>query len=336
LGLEHLDPGNLTVARFGSEVAPIGEKLIMKKGDVLFGKRRAYQKKVAIAPFDGIFSAHGMVLRPKEQIINKDFFPLFISSDYFLDAAIKISVGSLSPTINWSVLKELEFELPSISQQQQLSKILWAAIEAKNAYKTLLLLTEQLVKSQFVEMFGDPAINPNGFSIVNLEDIAEIVSGVAKGRKLPKEQIIQVPYMRVANVKDGSIDLSEIKLIDATMSELGRYRLIADDVLMTEGGDPDKLGRGAIWKNEIEDCIHQNHIFRVRLNQKTITPVFFAEYLKQQYTKAYFLSCSKQTTGIASINMTQLKATPTILPPLDLQHRFADFVRQTDKLKFAA
>ena len=102
LGLEHLDSGCLQVTRFGSEVAPIGEKLIMKKGDVLFGKRRAYQKKVAIAPFDGIFSAHGMVLRPNENIINKEFFPFFISSDYFLDAAIKISVGSLSPTINWS------------------------------------------------------------------------------------------------------------------------------------------------------------------------------------------------------------------------------------------
>lgn len=95
LGLEHLDSGSLKVARFGSEVAPIGEKLVMHKGDVLFGKRRAYQKKVAIAPFDGIFSAHGMVLRPREDVIDKSFFPLFISSDYFLDAAIKISVGSV-------------------------------------------------------------------------------------------------------------------------------------------------------------------------------------------------------------------------------------------------
>ena len=84
LGLEHLDPRTLKVSRFGSEVAPIGEKLIMKKGDVLFGKRRAYQKKVAIAPFDGIFSAHGMVLRPKTDVIDPGFFPLFISSDYFL------------------------------------------------------------------------------------------------------------------------------------------------------------------------------------------------------------------------------------------------------------
>ena len=87
IGLEHLDSGTLTVSRWGSDIAPIGEKLVMKKGDVLFGKRRAYQKKVGIAPFDGIFSAHGMVLRPREEVITKEYFPLFISSDYFLNEA---------------------------------------------------------------------------------------------------------------------------------------------------------------------------------------------------------------------------------------------------------
>ncbi|NCB44254.1 MAG: restriction endonuclease subunit S, partial [Clostridia bacterium] len=154
LGLENLDSCCLQVTRFGSDVAPIGEKLIMKKGDVLFGKRRAYQKKVAIAPFDGIFSAHGMVLRPKEKVVTKEFFPFFISSDYFLDAAIKISVGSLSPTINWSSLKELEFNLPDICEQKKLVGILCAANETKEAYKSLLSITDELVKSQFIEMFG--------------------------------------------------------------------------------------------------------------------------------------------------------------------------------------
>lgn len=155
IGLEHLDPGSLKVVRYGSEVAPTGEKLLMKKGDVLFGKRRAYQKKVGIAPFDGIFSAHGMVLRPKENVIDKDFFPFFISSDYFLDAAIKISVGSLSPTINWKDLKELEFELPSMEKQRELAQILWAAEETKQSYKSLLQKTDDLVKAKFEEMFGN-------------------------------------------------------------------------------------------------------------------------------------------------------------------------------------
>ena len=153
IGLEHLDSGTLTVSRWGSEVAPIGEKLLMKKGDVLFGKRRAYQKKVGIAPFDGIFSAHGMVLRPREEIITKEYFPLFISSDYFLNEAIRISVGSLSPTVNWKDLKDLTFNIPTIEEQRRITPLVWAAIKAKNAYKTLIQRTDDLVKSQFIEMF---------------------------------------------------------------------------------------------------------------------------------------------------------------------------------------
>ena len=170
IGLEHLDNDSLSVKRYGADVAPIGEKLIMKKGDVLFGKRRAYQKKVAIAPFDGIFSAHGMVLRPKENVIDKDFFPLFISSDYFLDAAIKISVGSLSPTINWKDLKELEFNLPPIEEQRSISKILWSINDTIEAYKKLTALTDELVKAKFVEMFGD-------VEKIQLEQIAIITMG---------------------------------------------------------------------------------------------------------------------------------------------------------------
>ncbi len=164
LGLEHLDSGTLKVTRFGSEIAPIGEKLVMHKGDVLFGKRRAYQKKVAIAPFDGIFSAHGMVLRPKEDVIDKDFFPLFISSDYFLDAAIKISVGSLSPTINWRDLKELEFELPDMDTQRKLAEVLWSINDTIEAYKRLISATDELVKSQFIVMFGEPKNSPDAVS----------------------------------------------------------------------------------------------------------------------------------------------------------------------------
>ncbi|WP_302401236.1 restriction endonuclease subunit S [Neglectibacter timonensis] len=182
LGLEHLDSGTLKVTRFGSEVAPIGEKLVMHKGDVLFGKRRAYQKKVAIAPFDGIFSAHGMVLRPKENVIDKDFFPLFISSDYFLDAAIKISVGSLSPTINWRDLKELEFELPDMDSQRKLAEVLWSINDTMEAYKKLISATDELVKSQFMEQFGDPKNNQKGLPVLSIGQF-----GKAKGgKRLPK------------------------------------------------------------------------------------------------------------------------------------------------------
>lgn len=176
LGLEHLDPGTLRVSRFGSEVAPIGEKLIMKKGDVLFGKRRAYQKKVAIAPFDGIFSAHGMVLRPKTNVIDPRFFPLFISSDYFLEAAIAISVGSLSPTINWKDLKDLEFELPNQDTQRKLAEILWSIQDTIESYKELVSITDDLAKTHFIEQINNLKATGKGKEY-KLGDLTKIRTG---------------------------------------------------------------------------------------------------------------------------------------------------------------
>lgn len=150
VGLEHLDPGTLEVTRWGAEVTPKGDKLLMKKGDVLFGRRRAYQKKVGIAPFDGIFSAHGMVLRPKADVVDPMFFPFFISSDIFLDEAIRVSVGSLSPTANWKDLRTLEFDLPSPGKQRELAGILSEAESLKGHYRKMLTTCDDVVKSQFV------------------------------------------------------------------------------------------------------------------------------------------------------------------------------------------
>ena len=154
IGLEHLEPGCLSVKSWGSDVPIKGDKLVMHKGDVLFGKRNAYLRRAAIAPHDGAFSAHGMVLRPKENVIDSEFFPLFIASDYFFDAAIRISVGSLSPTVNWKDLKNIEFNIPPIPIQRELSKVLWAINDTKEAYRQLIQDTDELVKSQFIEMFG--------------------------------------------------------------------------------------------------------------------------------------------------------------------------------------
>lgn len=184
-------------------------------------------------------------------------------------------------------------------------------------------------------MFGDMLLNTMGWDESSLESIAEIVSGITKGRKAKNINLREVPYMAVSNVKDGYIDWTTIKTIMATDQEIEQYRLMPNDILMTEGGDPDKLGRGAIIKEPMENSIHQNHIFRVRLNGELILPMFFEEYLQHQKAKRYFLRCAKQTTGIASINMKQLRALPVLIPPLQLQNQFADFVTQTTKLKLA-
>ena len=222
---------------------------------------------------------------------------------------------------------------PSCQEQHEISKKLKLIQCIIHARQQQLKSFDTLIKARFVEMFGDMLTNPMNWPEQRLEMIADIVSGITKGRKIQTTELFDVPYMAVSNVKDGYIDWTTVKTIAASQAEIDQYRLMPDDVLMTEGGDPDKLGRGAIIHNPPKDCIHQNHIFRVRLNQELILPVFMEQYLQQQRAKKYFLGCAKQTTGIASINMKQLRALPMLLPPKELQDQFAAFVTQIDKSK---
>ena len=189
IGLEHIDPGCFVVSRWGGDVAPIGDKLLMKKGDVLFGRRRAYQRKVAIAPFDGIFSAHGMVLRPKTDVVDEKFFPFFIASDQFMNEAIRISVGGLSPTINWGTLKNCEFDLPPMDEQKKLAELLWAANDLKESYKKAITATDEMLKAKFREMFGDAgddssrggAETRSQSTERNLGDLASFITAGSRG-----------------------------------------------------------------------------------------------------------------------------------------------------------
>jgi restriction endonuclease S subunit len=159
--------------------------------------------------------------------------------------------------------------------------------------------------------------------VASLDEICAISSGITKGRKPPNEPLIEVSYMAVANVQDGRLNLDLVKIIQASASEIERYRLLPGDLLLTEGGDPDKLGRGTTWKDEIIPCIHQNHIFRVRANSPLVDMSFLSRLVASPVGKAYFLSKAKQTTGIASINLTQLRSFPVPLPPLNQQRRIA-------------
>lgn len=312
IGLEHLDSGTLTVSRWGSDVAPIGEKLIMKKGDILFGKRRAYQKKVGIAPFDGIFSAHGMVLRPREKVITKEYFPLFISSDYFLDEAIRISVGSLSPTVNWKDLRDLEFNIPTIEEQRRITPLVWAAIETKNAYKSLISGIDDLVKSQFIEMFGEPKNSPDAVSFETAftirDDLRKPINDAVRS-EMHTGQLY--PYYgangQVDSINDYLMDCDAICLAE----DCGAYGA---------GEHTSYIVSGKCWVN------NHAHV----LIPKECCDIDFAN--------VYFriLDMTEYVTGTTRLKLTQakMKTLPMILPSLELQREFAAFVRQSDKSKF--
>lgn len=328
LGLEHLDSGSLKVTRFGSDVAPIGEKLVMRKGDVLFGKRRAYQKKVAIAPFDGIFSAHGMVLRPNVEVIDPDFFPLFISSDYFLDAAIKISVGSLSPTINWRDLKILEFDLPDLETQRKLAAVLWSINDTMESYKKLISATDELVKSQFMEQFGNLDSNTKHYPIKKLSEIADYWNGLTYKPTDTVQDGTGILVLRSSNIQNGALSFDDNVRVTCQIKE--KLFVKENDILLSSrNGSAALVGKTALIKGLTEPMTFGAFMMIIRSS--------YYPFLKTYFEMPVF---RKQiSTGTSTINQITGKMLNDIsipVPELKAVERFKLLVDQTDKSKFAA
>ncbi len=162
---------------------------------------------------------------------------------------------------------------------------------------------------------------PEGWTWATLSLIAELKGGITKGQKRASgERVRLVPYLRVANVQRGRLSLAILKQIEATEDEIAELKLVRGDVLFNEGGDRDKLGRGWVWQDELEECIHQNHVFRARLFHARVNPKFVSWY-GNSFGQKYFVTEGKQTTNLASINMTKLGALPVPLPPATEQER---------------
>lgn len=189
----------------------------------------------------------------------------------------------------------------------------WRNIQKQKANEGLAVAAEPETK------YGNNGGLPEGWEIKNLKSICKITGGVTKGKDYKGKQTVFLPYLRVANVQDGFLNLTVIKEIEVLPTDLEKYRLLHGDVLYTEGGDKDKLGRGTIWKNEIENCIHQNHIFRARPDSRFIASKFLSYFSQTKLAKDYFYSHGKQTTNLASINLTILSNLPVSIPPIDEQ-----------------
>ena len=310
-----------------------------------------YPEKIEINNGDILISWSGSlgiyIWNRGKALLNQHIFKVVfdkgdVSKQYFV-FAVQYKLQEMMAKTHGATMKHIvkkDFDntlipFPTPEIQREIADILSKVNVIISARQKQIKMLDKLIKARFIEMFGDMFLNTMNWPEVKLDSIADIVSGITKGRKIKGDKWIKVPYMAVSNVKDGYIDWTTVKTILATPSEIEQYHLMSEDILITEGGDPDKVGRGAIIHNPPKDCIHQNHIFRVRLRQDFLLPEYMEQYLQQQRSKRYFLRCAKQTTGIASINMRQLNSLPVLLPPIELQKRFADFVIQTDKSKVA-
>ncbi len=325
IGLEHLDSGSLAVTRWGSEIELKGQKLIMKKGDILFGRRNTYLRRAAIAPHDGIFSAHGMIFRPKKEVIDPDYFPFFIASDYFMNAAIRISVGSLSPTVNWKTLKELEFDIPTLERQRECAKVLKAANELKESYQALLLKTDDLVKSQFIEMFGELSQNTKNYPVKKLSDIADYWNGLTYKPSDAVEDGAGTLVLRSSNIQNGELAFDDNVFVNCTIKE--KLFVQDNDILMcSRNGSAALVGKTALIKDLKEPTTFGAFMMIIRSR--------YYPYLKTYLELPYFRN--QISTGTSTINQITGKMLNDIqlpVPDMDAVSKFEVFVQQSDKSK---
>ena len=262
--------------------------------------------------------------------------------------------GGTRTKLTQGELRRIEIGAPKLEEQTLIAKILdtldttirqtEALIEKLKQVKQGLLhdlLTRGIdangqlrpPQSEAPQLYKESPLGwiPRAWEVLQLGSCADIASGVTLGRSLNSPVAIELPYLRVANVQDGYLELREIKTVSILPSELNRFALKIGDVLMNEGGDFDKLGRGAVWEGQIEPCLHQNHVFRVRCDDSKLLPAFLAAYSSSVRGKSYFVQASKQTTNLASINSTQLKAFGITCPPVAEQLLIAQRLSTLDK-----
>jgi len=322
VGLEHLEPGDLRIRRWGNVAAGTTFTNVFRVGQVLFGKRRVYQHKVAVADFDGVCSSDIYVLEPKSEELVPGLLPFICQTDGFFEHAVGTSAGSLSPRTNWDSLAAYEFALPPLEEQRRIEEALLAH---RSLRECLLEAAQAATRSEYAlleETFGEaydnwqPALNR-----APLSELAEVQTGLAMGRK-PDGTTTRMPYLRVANVLDGALDLREMKEIVVEKHKIPRYSLRRGDVLMTEGGDLDKLGRGTVWQGEIQGCLHQNHVFAVRPDLSRLEPWFLAAVARSPYGRSFFLQSAKRTSNLASVNKKQVSGFLVPLMPLSKQREW--------------
>ena len=326
VGLEHISADTFNIQTYGKSTDVKGQKFIMKKGDVLFGRRRAYQRKVAIAPFDGIFSAHGMIFRPK-QVIDESLLPFFIRSDAFMNKAISLSVGSLSPTLNWGAIKDITFSIPSKEIQPELSSLLWKIEDDIERLKEQIQSLDILVKSRFIEMFGGCKEK------VPIGNICTLHSRIGWQALTKVEHMSSGDYMLITGTdfKDGQIDYSGSKFVSKERYEMDPNIIIQNgDVLVTKDGT---IGKVAVVRDLPKPATLNAGIFVVRNRDDQFLTEFLQQCLLSTDFQRFIESVKR---GATIVHLNQEKFLKYEIPVADpeLQKQFVSFVQQVDKSKF--
>ncbi|MBN1961252.1 MAG: hypothetical protein JW841_09910 [Deltaproteobacteria bacterium] len=358
--IQYIDIGNVDASGQIHEVvtyrftdAPSRARRRVKDGDVIISCVRTYLQAIAPIenPTDNLIVSTGFaVVRPRPGVLQAGFCKYALRESNFLAEVECRSVGVSYPAINTHDLGDIPLPVPSYTIQCLVEKFLDreitqidSLITAKQRLLDLLAEKRKALIALAVTRGIDPKAKlrdsgvpwlgeiPGHWIITRMKFIARIQTGIALGKNFGQQALIEFPYLRVANVQDGFIDLSDVKTMLVPIHDASTAMLRKGDVLMNEGGDADKLGRGAVWDGSIDPCLHQNHVFAIR--PTNVSSKWLATWTESSFAKAYFLTMAKQSTNLASISATNIMELPVFLPPLTEQRAIVSHItRETAKL----
>lgn len=313
----HIDGDSINILRWGDpEDGQMGStfRYVFEPGQILFVSARPYLRKSGVVDFSGVVADKTYVLDAiPENGLLQEFLPFILASDPFVEYATAAATGSMNPRLLWGPFQRFEFDLPSLDEQRRIADLLWVV------ERHLQVISGECARVEHLRGTCIEANLPLNLSTLPLGDAASITSGVTLSparRSLPDT----APYLRVANVQRGNVDLSEIKQVGATASEVASKGVRPGDVLVVEGhASVDEIGRAAIWERD-DSPLFQNHLFCVRTSEG-FRPNFILEWINSVGGRGYIRTVAKSTSGLNTINSTVLKSMPVPAVPVELQDR---------------
>ena len=323
VGLEHLISEQVILTEWDQATENTFTKLF-REGDVLFGRRRAYLKKAAVAPFDGICSGDITVITAKEDVLSPRLLPFIIQNDMLFDYAVKMSAGGLSPRVKWQNLKDFVVILPDIDKQEELAEILWNIEYTKRAYSKMILKTDELVKSQFIEL-----TTQQEYSKYTVKDI--LCNSFWLMPATPKYQDAGVIYITSKNLRNREISFEDVKYISQEDYEkIAKNRpIMVGDVLVGMIGTIGQIG-------VVQDgypLFYGQNIYLLRLDEQKVNKRYFCEFMRADSTQNILMGTKNGSTQ-AYLKANHIEGLEIVLPEIQLQNQFEELCIQSDKSKF--
>ncbi len=309
------------------------------RGDVLVAKITPCFENGKMALADNLPHELGFgttefhVFRPSERVTGPYLFNILRVPWLRTAGAMKMRGAAGQRRVPADFIASVQIPIPPLAEQKRIARILDAADALRAKRREALAQLDTLLQSIFLDMFGDPATNPMGWEVTTVSRIGSIQGGLqvtSKRRSLPIER----PYLRVANVFRGFLELDKIKTIRLTESELLRTSLDYEDILIVEGhGNKAEIGRCARWDGSIDQCVHQNHLIRLRCDRSKASPIYVENFINSPGGRRSLIGTSRTTSGLNTISVSKVGGSEIQLPSLDLQHRFAAIVQSVERQK---